>query len=97
MTFIKVRLGWQRLVKVVTDPGGRFPYIYLPIEDIMEELGHQNATLDVLKLDVENAEWDVFEKHIFQVKNKILDKHVWSKGFLCTLIMLYHSAALIKI
>jgi len=51
----------------VTDPSGRFPFTYLPLEYIMVKLGHRQAILDVLKMDIEHSEWDVFEKHIFKV------------------------------
>ncbi|XP_042909288.1 probable methyltransferase-like protein 24 [Parasteatoda tepidariorum] len=45
------------------------------LDDIMEFLGHQNRTLDILKLDIEGDEWkvleDMLEKKLFKKINHL--------------------------
>ena len=38
----------------------------MSLTQIMEELGHSGRRLDVLKVDVEGAEWDSFNNHIWK-------------------------------
>ncbi|KAF2355200.1 hypothetical protein FHG87_014050 [Trinorchestia longiramus] len=68
VTFLKVRLGWRRQLLILSDPSGRFPYVYRPLSDIKVLLGHAQAQIAVLKIDIENSEWDVFDKSIFQTR-----------------------------
>ncbi|XP_018011693.1 uncharacterized protein LOC108668940 [Hyalella azteca] len=72
VTFLKVRLGWRREVLVLTDPSGRFPYVYRPLHDLKIHLGHAQAQIAFLKIDIENSEWDVFEKSVF--KTRVLER-----------------------
>ena len=42
--------------------------LYRPLDEIMSILKHDNETIDLLKLDIENYEWDVLERSIFKVR-----------------------------
>lgn len=71
MKFLRLRLAAGRGVKVERsyNPETKSEYIYLyrPLDNIMYLLGHPKANVDVLKIDVDGPEWEIFEDSIFKV------------------------------
>lgn len=67
LNFIKVRLGHAKYVQNVPTKEGIDQIVYRPLHQIMKILNHQNFSLDLLKIDIENDEWKVFENSIFKV------------------------------
>ncbi|XP_047476109.1 probable methyltransferase-like protein 24 [Penaeus chinensis] len=76
VTFLRLRLAAGRSVKVerTYDPETKSEYIYLyrPLDNIMYLLGHPKANVDVLKIDVDGPEWEIFEDSIF--KTDVLER-----------------------
>ncbi|XP_037785563.1 methyltransferase-like protein 24 [Penaeus monodon] len=74
--FLRLRLAAGRGVKVERsyNPATKSEYIYLyrPLDNIMYLLGHPKANVDVLKIDVDGPEWEIFEDSIF--KTDILER-----------------------
>nr|XP_027220579.1 methyltransferase-like protein 24 [Penaeus vannamei] len=74
--FLRLRLATGRGVKVERsyNPKTKSEYIYLyrPLDNIMYLLGHHEANVDVLKIDVDGPEWEIFEDSIF--KTDILER-----------------------
>lgn len=70
--FLRLRLATGRGVKVERsyNPKTKSEYIYLyrPLDNIMYLLGHHEANVDVLKIDVDGPEWEIFEDSIFKVR-----------------------------
>lgn len=71
MKFLRLRLAAGRGVKVERsyNPETKSEYIYLyrPLDNIMYLLGHSKVNVDVLKIDVDGPEWEIFEDSIFKV------------------------------
>ncbi|XP_068227477.1 uncharacterized protein [Palaemon carinicauda] len=69
-----VRLGTMIEYRTVHDniENSTFTYFYRPLDNIMYILHHENANLDVLKIDIEGDEFHVFEDSIF--KTDILER-----------------------
>ncbi|XP_037785565.1 methyltransferase-like protein 24 isoform X1 [Penaeus monodon] len=74
--FLRFRLAAGRGVKVERsyNPATKSEYIYLyrPLDNIMYLLGHSTANVDVLKIDVDGPEWEIFEDSIF--KTDVLER-----------------------
>ncbi|XP_050730118.1 uncharacterized protein LOC127005363 isoform X2 [Eriocheir sinensis] len=72
--FGHVRLGSRVLYQVVEDKvkNSTYAYLYRPLDNLMYVLGHAAATIDLLKVDIEGAEWEVFQESIF--KTNILER-----------------------
>ncbi|XP_042858220.1 uncharacterized protein LOC122244399 [Penaeus japonicus] len=70
VTFLRVRLAAGRSVSVERSyhPKTKQEYIYLyrPLDNIMYLLDQHRANLDVLKVDVDGPEWEIFEDSIFR-------------------------------
>ncbi|XP_071550105.1 uncharacterized protein [Panulirus ornatus] len=68
VVFIQIRLGSKVLVLDVVDKvkNTTFQYLYRPLDNIMFLLKHYDANLDVLKMDVEGDEWQIFLDSIFR-------------------------------
>ena len=64
-----VRLGTKVLYQVVEDKvrNKTYAYRYRPLDNLMYLLGHASASIDLLKMDIEGMEWEVFEESIFKV------------------------------
>ena len=67
MTFVHVRLGPFSFVIENVHNNKNETIVYRPINSIMTTFKHLNVTLDVIKMDIENSEWDVFEGSFFKV------------------------------
>ena len=70
MNFFNQRLGTHLnglLELLPQHPGKAYPIIYNSLANIMELLDHKGAILDYLKIDIEDAEWAVFENSLFKV------------------------------
>lgn len=69
VNFFNQRLGTHLnglLELLPQHPGKAYPIIYNSLANIMELLDHKGAILDYLKIDIEDAEWAVFENSLFK-------------------------------
>ncbi|XP_069165159.1 uncharacterized protein [Procambarus clarkii] len=72
--FIHIRVGDKVLYKFVLDKvkNSTFQYLYRPLDNIMYILRHDSANLELIKMDVEGDEWNIFKNSIF--KTNILER-----------------------
>ena len=75
MTFLHQRIGTSPTVEVV--PGQAYKVVYLSLPNMMQALEHQGAVIDYLKMDIENAEWNVFENSLYEVYIYTLYMHIY--------------------
>nr|XP_045615651.1 mucin-5AC-like [Procambarus clarkii] len=67
--FIHIRVGDKVLYQFVLDKvkNSTFQYLYRPLDNIMYILRHDSANLELIKMDVEGDEWNIFKNSIFKV------------------------------
>jgi hypothetical protein len=70
---------WKKL-GIAANTGGEF----ISVTDIIKENGHQNNNDLILKMDIEGAEWDVFESidsdHLSKFKQIVVELHSFVTG-----------------
>nr|XP_053641089.1 uncharacterized protein LOC128694809 [Cherax quadricarinatus] len=67
--FIHIRLGHSVVffTEINKLKNSTFLYLYRPLDNIMFILQHYTANLQLLKMDVEGDEWQIFQDSIFKV------------------------------
>nr|XP_053641091.1 uncharacterized protein LOC128694810 [Cherax quadricarinatus] len=72
--FIHIRLGHSVVffTEINKLKNSTFLYLYRPLDNIMFILQHYRANLQLLKMDVEGDEWQIFQDSIF--KTDILNR-----------------------